>query len=67
VLYNALSNDWYSLYNKTSADATINRLNFALTQTIDLAVHSGNIKKTNYPIWFSGKLKFYVKKKDYFY
>jgi hypothetical protein len=52
VLYNALFSDWYSLYNKTSADAAINRLNAALTETIDLAVHSGNIKKLNILLGF---------------
>jgi hypothetical protein len=58
VLYRALSNDWHSLYNKTSADAAVNRLNVALTQTIDLAVHSANIKKLNILLGFLAKLKF---------
>jgi hypothetical protein len=38
VLYNALSNyDWTLLYNETSADAAVDRLNHAVTQAIDLA------------------------------
>jgi hypothetical protein len=49
VLYNALSNyDWSSLYNETSVDAAIDRLNVAVTQAIDLAVPSGHIKKHKY-------------------
>jgi hypothetical protein len=46
LLYNALSNyDWSSLYNETSVDATVDRLNVAVSQAIDLAVPSGIIKK----------------------
>jgi hypothetical protein len=58
VLYNALSTyDWSSLYNETSADAAVDRLNFAVTKTIDLAVPSGYIEKHAYLTWFYGKLK----------
>jgi hypothetical protein len=68
VLYNALSNyDWSSLYNETSVDAAVDRLNFAVIQAIDLAVPSGHIKKHKYPAWCSGKLKAYIKNKNYFY
>jgi hypothetical protein len=67
VLYNALSNyDWSSLYNKTSVDATVDRLNVAVTQAIDLAVPSGHINKHKYYAWFSGKLKAYIKR-NYFH
>jgi hypothetical protein len=68
VQYNALSNcDWPSLYNDTSADAAIERLNVAVSQTLDLAVPCGQIKKHKYPAWFSGKLKAFIEKKNYFY
>jgi hypothetical protein len=44
VLYNVLSNyDWSSLYNETSVDAAVDRLNVAVTQAIHLAVPSGYI------------------------
>jgi hypothetical protein len=55
------------LYSETSVDAAIDRLNFAVTQAIDLAVPSGHIKKHKYPDRFSGKLKTYIKKKNYFH
>jgi hypothetical protein len=68
VLYNALYNcEWSSLYNETSVDAAVDRLNFSVTQAIDLAVPSGHIKKHKYPDWFSGKLENDIKKKNYFY
>lgn len=42
VLYNVLSNyEWSSLYNETSADASVDRLNVAVALTIDLAVPPG--------------------------
>jgi hypothetical protein len=44
VLYNAFSNyDWSSLYNKTSVDAAVDRLNVAITQAVDLDVPSGYV------------------------
>jgi hypothetical protein len=50
LLYNAVSNyDRSSLYNETSVDAAVDRLNVAATQAIDLAVPSGQIKKHKYP------------------
>jgi hypothetical protein len=68
MLYNALSNyDWSSLYNKTSADAAVGRLNVAVTQAIDLTVPSGHIKKHTYPTRFFGKLKAYIIKKNDFH
>jgi hypothetical protein len=54
------------LYSETYVDAAADRLNFAVTQAIDLAVPSGHIKKHKYPDWFSGKLKTYIKKKKLF-
>jgi hypothetical protein len=67
VLYIAVSTyDWSSLYNETSVDAAVYRLNVAVTQAIDLAVPSGYIRKHKYPSWFSRKLKAYIKK-NYFY
>jgi hypothetical protein len=58
VLYNALSAyDSSSLYNETSFDATVDRIN---------AVPSEYIKKHTYPASFSGKLKDYIKS-NYFY
>jgi hypothetical protein len=68
VLYNALSNyDCSSLYNETSVYAAVDRLNVVVTQALDLAVPSGHIKKHKYSAWFSGKLKTYIKKKNYFH
>jgi hypothetical protein len=41
VLHNALSTyDWSSLYNETSPDAAVDKLNVAVIQTIYLAVPS---------------------------
>jgi hypothetical protein len=61
-----LNYDWSSLYNETPDDAAVDRLNVAVIQAIDSG-HSGPIKKHKYRPWFSGKLKAYIKKKNYFY
>jgi hypothetical protein len=67
VLYNALATYvWSSLYNETSVNAAVDRLNIAVTQAIDLAVSSGYTKKDKYPALFSGILNAYNKKKNYF-
>ncbi|PNF19791.1 hypothetical protein B7P43_G14658 [Cryptotermes secundus] len=68
LLYNALfTYDWSALYNETSVDAAVDQLNIAVMQAINLAVPSGWVKKRKYPIWFSGRLIAYVKRKNYFY
>jgi hypothetical protein len=59
--------DWSALYNETSVDAAVDRLNTAVTQAINSAVPSGRITRHKYPIWFSGRLRAYVKKKNYYY
>jgi hypothetical protein len=60
VPYTALSKyDWSSLYNETSVDAAVDRLNAAVTQATDSAVPSGHIEKLKYSSWFSGKLNAY--------
>jgi hypothetical protein len=62
VLYNTLSTyDWSSLYNEISVDAAVDRLNVAVTQATDLP--SGYITKHKSAAWFSGKLKFALKRK----
>jgi hypothetical protein len=54
---------WSSLYNETSVNAAVDRLNVAVIQAIDLAVPSGYIKAHKYSAWFCGKLNAYIKKK----
>jgi hypothetical protein len=66
VLYNILSPYKSTLYNETSADAAVKKLNVDVTKSTDLAVLSGYIKKHKYPVWFSEKLKTFIKK-NYFY
>jgi hypothetical protein len=44
---------WSSLYNETSAEAAVYRLNVAVTEAIDLAVPSGYIRKHKYPTEFT--------------
>jgi hypothetical protein len=66
VPYNVFSTyDWSSLYDEISADAAVDRLSVVVTQATDLATPSGHIKKHKYPAWFSGKLKAYIKKKNW--
>jgi hypothetical protein len=61
LLYNTLfTYDWSALFNETSVDA-------AVAQAINLAVPSGYVTKHKYPIWFSGRLRSYIKKKHYYY
>jgi hypothetical protein len=48
----------HSKAKKTSVDAAVDRLNIA----INIPLSSGYIEKENYHAWFSGKLKFYVKR-----
>jgi hypothetical protein len=65
LLYNTLlTYDWSALYNETSVDASVDRLN---AKAINLAAHSGCVTKHKYPIWFSGRVRSYIKKKNYFY
>jgi hypothetical protein len=67
-LHNALfTYDWSALYNETSVDAAVDRLNAVVAQAINLAVPCGCVTKHKYPIWFSGRLRSYIKKKNYFY
>jgi hypothetical protein len=58
--------DWSSLHNGTSADAAVDRLNVAVNQAIGLTVPFGYIKKHKYSAWFSGKLKAYIKKNNFY-
>jgi hypothetical protein len=59
------ASDLSSLYNETSIDATVKRLNVAVTRAINLAVLFAYIKKHKYPACFPGKLKAYIKKNNY--
>jgi hypothetical protein len=53
VVFNALSSyDWSSLYNETSDNAVVDRLNDPVTKSIDLAVPYGYVKNTNNPHGF---------------
>jgi hypothetical protein len=66
--YNTLlTYDWSALYNETSVDAAVDRLKAAVTQAMNLAVPCGCVTKYKYAIWFSGRLRSYIKKKNYFY
>jgi hypothetical protein len=60
-----LNYDWAPFYNESSVD--VDRLNATVTETIGLAIPSGLMRKNKYPSWFSGKLKFFIRKKNYFY
>jgi hypothetical protein len=48
-------------------DAAVDMLNAALMEAINLAVPIGHVSKHKYPARFSGSLKTYIKKKNYFY
>ena len=68
LLYNTLlSYDWSSLLNVSSVDAAVDMLNDAVTHAINVAIPTGTISKHKYPVWFSGRLKAYIRKKNYFY
>jgi hypothetical protein len=65
--YNTLlTYDWPALYNETSVDAAVDRLKAAVAQAINLAVPCGCVTKYKYAIWFSVRLRSYIKKKTYF-
>jgi hypothetical protein len=51
---------------ETSVDAAVDRLNISVVQAINLAVPSGCVTKHKYSIWFSGRLRAYIKKKYFF-
>jgi hypothetical protein len=51
-IYALSTYDWSSLYNEISVDAAVDRLNFVVTQTINLAVPPGYIKKINILLGF---------------
>jgi hypothetical protein len=45
-----------------SVDANIDRIKPAVTEAMDMAIPFGWIRKNKYPSWFSGKLKFCIKR-----
>jgi hypothetical protein len=68
MLYNALSTyDWSSVYNESSVDAAIDRLSVGVTLAIAMSVPTGCTNRCKFPVWFSSKLKSYMRKKNYFY
>jgi hypothetical protein len=46
-------------------DGAIDKLNATVTGTVCLTVHFGWIRKNKYHSWAWGKLKFYIKYKNY--
>jgi hypothetical protein len=65
VLYNALSTYiWSSLYNETSVDAAVNRLNVAVTQAMISLFLLDTLQCIHILIGFQEN---YIKKKNYFY
>lgn len=68
MLYETLSNhDWTPLHKESCVDAAVARLNTAVSDAMDLTIPSGLINKNKYPSWFSAKLIFYIRNKDYLY
>jgi hypothetical protein len=55
-----------SICEEASVDTAVDRLHDILIQATGLAVPSECKRNSEFPSWFSGKLKFYIKKKDYF-
>jgi hypothetical protein len=51
---------------EASVDTAVHRLHDILIQATGLVVPSECKWKSEFPSWFSGKLKFCIKKKDYF-
>jgi hypothetical protein len=52
--------DWAPLYKESSPNA-------AIPEVMDSAIPVLLMRKNKYPCQFSGKLKFYIKNKNYFY
>jgi hypothetical protein len=54
------------LHNESSVYAAVDRLNATVTEARDLEIPFWLMRKNKYPSWFSGKLKFYIRKNNYF-
>jgi hypothetical protein len=68
LLYNILSShDWSCVYDASSIDSAVFNLTEAVQDAMEQAIPRIHISKSKFPHWFSGSLKFYIKKKNYFY
>ncbi|PNF43033.1 hypothetical protein B7P43_G08782 [Cryptotermes secundus] len=68
LLYNILSNyDWSCVYDTSSVDAGAARLSAAVQDAMEQAIPRGFITKSKFPHWFSSSLRYYIRKKNYFY
>jgi hypothetical protein len=56
------------VYDTTSVDAAVASLNAVVQDAMEQAIPRGIIKsKSEFPHWYSGSLRYYIKKKNYFY
>jgi hypothetical protein len=63
LLYSYLSSyDWSCVYNQSSTDSAVNQLNSVVTDALNLAIPNKLSRKSKFPCWFSGTLKYYINK-----
>jgi hypothetical protein len=68
LLYNILSSyDWSCVYDTSSVYAAVARLSVVVQDAMEQAIPRGFTCNFKFPYWFSGSLKYYIKKKNYFY
>ncbi|PNF20040.1 hypothetical protein B7P43_G05817 [Cryptotermes secundus] len=69
LLYNNLSTyDWSCVYGTTSVDSAVAGLNAAVQDAMEHAIPRGIINtRMKFPHWYSSSLKYYIRKKNYFY
>jgi hypothetical protein len=68
ILYNILSNyAWSCVYGASSVNSAVTSLSVAVQDAMDQAVPCGYVAKSKFPQWFSSSLKYYIRKKNYFY
>jgi hypothetical protein len=64
LLYRYLSSyDWSCVYNQSSTDSAVNKLNSVVTDALNLAIPNKLSRKSKFSCWFSGTLKHYINKK----
>jgi hypothetical protein len=68
LLYNILYNyDWSCVYCTSSVDAAVASLSAVVLDAMDQAIPCGYITKSKFPRWFTSSLRYYIRKKNYFY
>jgi hypothetical protein len=68
LLHNILlTYDWSCVYDTNSVDVAVARLSAIVQDAMEQTIPHGSIIKSKLPNRFSSSLKYYIRKKNYFY